>query len=67
MKKPRLLGADLLIKLLAERERFELSIELPLYTLSRRAPSTTRTPFQVGGAADRVAVAQAECKPGVLP
>jgi hypothetical protein len=27
----------------AETERFELSIELPLYTLSRRAPSATRT------------------------
>ena len=29
--------------LLAETERFELSIQLPVYTLSRRAPSTTRT------------------------
>src|SRR3989339_371343 len=28
---------------LAEREGFEPSIKLPLYTLSRRAPSTTRT------------------------
>ena len=28
---------------LAETARFELAIELPLYTLSRRAPSTTRT------------------------
>ncbi len=27
----------------AETERFELSIEFPLYTLSRRAPSATRT------------------------
>ena len=27
----------------AETARFELAIELPLYTLSRRAPSTTRT------------------------
>ena|GEM_PF-6972273 len=33
-------------KILAEREGFEPSIELPLYTLSRRAPSTTRTPLQ---------------------
>jgi hypothetical protein len=30
----------------AETERFELSIELPLYTLSRRAPSATRTRLQ---------------------
>ena len=27
----------------AETARFELAIEFPLYTLSRRAPSTTRT------------------------
>jgi hypothetical protein len=27
---------------MAEREGFEPSIEFPLYTLSRRAPSTTR-------------------------
>ncbi len=27
----------------AETERFELSIQLPIYTLSRRAPSATRT------------------------
>ena len=32
---------------LAEREGFEPSIELPLYTLSRRAPSTTRTSLRV--------------------
>ena len=28
---------------MAVREGFEPSIEFPLYTLSRRAPSTTRT------------------------
>ena len=28
----------------ADREGFEPSIELPLYTRSRRAPSTTRPP-----------------------
>lgn len=28
---------------LAETARFELAIRLPVYTLSRRAPSTTRT------------------------
>ncbi len=31
------------LKKIAETERFELSIQLPVYTLSRRAPSTTRT------------------------
>jgi hypothetical protein len=31
--------------LLAERKRFELSIQLPIYYLSRVAPSTTRTPL----------------------
>jgi hypothetical protein len=31
---------------LAEREGFEPSIEFPLYTLSRRAPSTTRPSLQ---------------------
>ncbi len=30
----------------AETERFELSIQLPVYTLSRRAPSATRTRLQ---------------------
>ena len=30
---------------LAERKRFELSIQLPVYYLSRVAPSTTRTPL----------------------
>jgi hypothetical protein len=36
----------------AERKRFELSIQLPIYYLSRVAPSTTRTPlcFVVWGA-----------------
>lgn len=31
---------------MAERKRFELSIAVKLYTLSRLAPSTTRTPLQ---------------------
>ena len=30
---------------LAERAGFEPAIAFPLYTLSRRAPSTTRTPL----------------------
>jgi hypothetical protein len=30
---------------LAEREGFEPSVRLPLHTLSKRAPSTTRTPL----------------------
>ena len=29
----------------AERKGFEPSIQFPVYTLSRRAPSTTRTPL----------------------
>ena len=37
-------GNDLSLK--AETERFELSIQLPVYTLSRRAPSATRTRLQ---------------------
>ena len=32
-------------ELLAEREGFEPSIRFHVYTLSRRAPSTTRTPL----------------------
>ena len=41
---------------IAERKGFEPSIRFPVYTLSRRAPSTTRTPLcllrpvSVGGA-----------------
>ena len=31
--------------ILVERAGFEPAIEFPLYTLSRRAPSTTRTPL----------------------
>ena len=31
---------------LADREGFEPSIEFPLYTRSRRAPSTTRPPVR---------------------
>ena len=34
---------------LAEREGFEPSIELPLYTLSKRAPSTTRPSLRFEG------------------
>lgn len=37
-------GDDL--SLLAETEGFEPSIQFPIYTLSRRAPSTTRTSLQ---------------------
>jgi site-specific DNA recombinase len=33
---------------MAERKRFELSIRFPVYTLSRRAPSTTRPPLRTG-------------------
>ena len=33
-------------KNMAERMGFEPMIELPLYTLSKRAPSTTRPPLQ---------------------
>ena len=31
---------------MAEREGFEPSKQLPVYTLSKRAPSTTRPPLQ---------------------
>src|ERR687898_202992 len=34
--------------MLAEGEGFEPSIRFPVYTLSRRAPSTTRPPLQHG-------------------
>jgi hypothetical protein len=33
------------LMLFAERKGFEPSIQLPVYYLSRVAPSTTRTPF----------------------
>ena len=36
-----------IIKYLAERMGFEPMIEFPLYTLSKRAPSTTRPPLQL--------------------
>ena len=40
----------------AEREGFEPSIELPLYSISSAAPSTTRPPLQrLGGASENVA------------
>ena len=41
----RMKNASVILKhfKIAETARFELAIELPLYTLSRRAPSTTRT------------------------
>jgi hypothetical protein len=32
---------------LAEREGFEPSVEFPLHTLSKRAPSTTRTSLRI--------------------
>jgi hypothetical protein len=35
------------IKGVAEREGFEPSVRLPLHTLSKRAPSATRTPLQL--------------------
>lgn len=31
---------------MAERAGFEPAIQFPIYALSRRAPSTTRTPLQ---------------------
>src|SRR4051812_9480031 len=34
---------------LAEREGFEPSVEFPLHTLSKRAPSTTRTSLRLSG------------------
>ena len=34
-------------KKMAESERFELSVQFPVHTLSRRAPSTTRTTLHV--------------------
>jgi hypothetical protein len=33
----------------AEREGFEPSVEFPLHTLSKRAPSTTRTSLRLSG------------------
>src|SRR5690554_8021239 len=44
--KPRWI-AGLCVHYLAVREGFEPSIRFPVYTLSRRAPSTTRTPHQI--------------------
>jgi hypothetical protein len=41
-----LLAKALIDSVMAEREGFEPSIEFPLYTLSRRAPSTTRPSLQ---------------------
>ena len=38
---------------LAERAGFEPAIEFPLYTLSRRAPSATRTPLLCKGCKNR--------------
>src|SRR5713101_4096471 len=35
--------------LLAEREGFEPSVEFPLHTLSKRAPSTTRPSLRTSG------------------
>jgi hypothetical protein len=46
IKNPKLLSLGLV---LAERKRFELSIQLPVYYLSRVAPSTTRTPLYFSG------------------
>jgi hypothetical protein len=36
---------SLFLELSAERAGFEPAIQFPVYTLSRRAPSTTRTPL----------------------
>src|SRR3954469_24142869 len=36
---------------MAEREGFEPSVEFPLHTLSKRAPSTTRTSLRSSGSA----------------
>ena len=38
---------------MAEREGFEPSIEFPLYTLSKRAPSTTRPSLHVNAAGEK--------------
>jgi hypothetical protein len=35
----------IIVRGFAERKGFEPSIRFPVYTLSRRAPSTTRTPL----------------------
>jgi hypothetical protein len=44
-------SADFLLSFLfAERKGFEPSMQFPAYTLSRRAPSTTRTPLFKGAA-----------------
>ena len=43
--------AKMRYELFAERAGFEPAIEFPLYTLSRRAPSATRTPLQIFWAA----------------
>lgn len=39
-------------KYFAETARFELAIQFPVYTLSRRAPSTTRTRLRYFGLAN---------------
>ncbi len=49
IKSPQIIICGLFDK--AESKRFELLIQFPIYTLSRRAPSATRTTlqtFQVG-------------------
>ena len=46
----------------AERAGFEPAIELPLYTLSRRAPSATRTPLHEGRQKYNLAPELAESK-----
>jgi hypothetical protein len=40
--------------LLAERMGFEPTVRLPAHTLSKRAPSTTRTPLLKGASGARV-------------
>src|SRR5438874_8983855 len=46
---PSLTSARQLERRLAEREGFEPSVGFPLHTLSKRAPSTTRTSLRLSG------------------
>lgn len=46
-KSPSLIYKTFILLKMAEREGFEPSIWFPIYTRSRRAPSTTRPPLQI--------------------
>ncbi len=46
---------------MAEREGFEPSVEFPLHTLSKRAPSTTRTSLRSSGMGILAHVPRAMC------